>query len=782
MTCASDAGDALAGSGRRFTARTAYPAPFAGRQAPSSSRLGPRQVIAPDPALRMPHQRHLAPLAATLAALLLIATPSADAAPPRLASAAAFRDSVGVGTHPSYYDTPYGQWNRVVARLRELGVHHIRGSFFASGNAGWNARQAQNFRTAYAAGIRVNVVLDLHCSPSGRVDPCLSGMKAELPRGSVESVEWPNEHDLFGGPGWKPVLQSWGRNLYRRVKADPVLRSLRVVGPSLVAPAAPAVLGDQSAYLDAGNLHPYTGGLEPQPGAHPRRAAADAPRVGRQAARGHRGRLPHLAVRDERQPPADRRADRGRLHAPHVPRALRRRHRPDVPLRAARPARRPARLVSNFGLLHADFSPKPAFTQLKRLLDMIGSSAPPSLTPLAVNIGGDTSDVRSLLLQQGAGRYALVLWRTASVWDRDARRPLTVAPRRVTVSVPQAATVAVGHPAAGTTEPAMPLRTRTLPLELAADPVVLLLHTRTAGPLRGGPRVSRLRVHHAAGRWWVTFRLSARARVRWTLHRRGHRVRRATTRALRPGRHGVGLGRLRAGRYRLRLAVAGTARPGARAARCASACAEAPSRAPPGTRLRGCVGPPRPGAPRPRPARPVAEPASWPRRGSARAAPRRRPTRTATARCAARPAAWSPTSTPSPSPARSRATRRGASSCCAAASSPAGACGPSRAGSSTSASPSRTPPGARCARSSRSRSTSATSSASTRARPTGSCSSSSPPAPAAGSDRARPPRRRRSPPSPPRTSRGTRSRSGRPSAPCAMRSRAIRPRPRPFPA
>ena len=114
----------------------------------------------------MPHQRHLAPLAATLATLLLIVTPSADAATPRLASAAAFRDSVGVGTHPSYYDTPYGQWNRVVARLRELGVHHIRGSFFASGNAGWNARQAENFRTAFAAGIRVNVVLDLHCSPS----------------------------------------------------------------------------------------------------------------------------------------------------------------------------------------------------------------------------------------------------------------------------------------------------------------------------------------------------------------------------------------------------------------------------------------------------------------------------------------------------------------------------------------------------------------------------------------------------------------------------------------
>ena len=233
---------------------------------------------------------------------------------------------------------------------------------------------------------------------------------------------------------------------------------------------------------------------------------------------------------------------------------------------------------SNFGLLHADFSPKPAFTQLRRLLSMIGSSAPPSLTPLAVSIGGDTSDVRSLLLQQGAGRYALVLWRTASVWDRDARRPLAVAPRRVTVSAPQAATVAVEHPAAGTTEPAMTLRAGTLPLELAANPVVLLL--RTHRRRRGRPgRPGRLRragrsvragghapVAHPCpphGRTLVGRRSGSR-RARGCAGRctgRRHRVRRATTRALRPGRHRVGLGRLRAGRYRLRLAVAGRARP-----------------------------------------------------------------------------------------------------------------------------------------------------------------------------------------------------------------------------
>ena len=240
-----------------MTAATVPRTPDGGPRGPGGRRWGSRRTrstvprsAAPRavPAARMtptsaparPVRLRLAAGVAGLAAGLGLAlAPAAQAAFPRYASAAAFRDSVGIATHPSYYDTPYGQWTQVVARLRELGVHHIRAGFFASGNAGWQARQAAAYRDAYAAGIRSNVVLDLHCAPSGLVDPCLSGMKSELPAGSVESVEWLNEHDLFGGTNWQPVLQTWGRALYAKVKADPVLRSLRVIGPSLVAPNAP---------------------------------------------------------------------------------------------------------------------------------------------------------------------------------------------------------------------------------------------------------------------------------------------------------------------------------------------------------------------------------------------------------------------------------------------------------------------------------------------------------------------------------------------------------------
>ena len=61
-----------------------------------------------------------------LGACYVAVAPAASAQPVTPKSASAFRDSVGVVTHSVYYDTAYGDWNRVVARLDELGVRHLR--------------------------------------------------------------------------------------------------------------------------------------------------------------------------------------------------------------------------------------------------------------------------------------------------------------------------------------------------------------------------------------------------------------------------------------------------------------------------------------------------------------------------------------------------------------------------------------------------------------------------------------------------------------------------------
>jgi hypothetical protein len=483
-----------------------------------------------------------------------------------------------VNAAPTYFDTPYGHWDRVVAHLRALGVRHLRAGFFWSANAGWNAREVGAFRSAFAAGIRFDLVVNRTCSHDGALAPCLAAIRTRLPAGSVASVEWPNEHDLFGGPTWRADLADWGRRLHAGVKADPALRSIRVLGPSLVHKDSPLVLGDQTASLDAGNLHPYTGAKSPSPEhiaqerARMRPVSGDAPLVATEA-----GFHTSPAAVNQDQPAADEPTAAVytlRTVLEHFASGIDRTYvyelldQRDDPLHSK----------ANFGLLRTDFSPKPAFTALQRLLGMVGTGAPARRAPLAFRLSGAPGDLRSLVLQQDARRHALVLWRTASVWDRDAKRPLTVAPRRVGVALPGASGVAVGSPLRGPGLLPLGLAGDGIALEVGADPLVVLV-TRAAGapPLDAGtppgtsglpvvardrtaPRITGLRIRRVGRRHVAAFRLSERARVAGVV-RRGTRtarfrtVRRTRARTLGAGRRRLPVGRLRHGRYRLRLAV-----------------------------------------------------------------------------------------------------------------------------------------------------------------------------------------------------------------------------------
>jgi hypothetical protein len=532
---------------------------------------------------RMPVPPLLA-ASALAAAVLAWAVPAAPAT--RQSTAAAFRDSVGVNTAPTYYDTPYGRWDQVVARVRALGVRHIRAGFFWSSNAGWNTREADALRSAFAEGIRFNLVVNRTCSHDGTLAPCLAAIRTRLPVGSVASVEWPNEHDLFGGPTWRADLADWGRRLHAGVKADPALRSIRVLGPSLVHKDAPLVLGDQTAFLDAGNLHPYTGAKSPGPEhiaqerARMRPVSGNAPLVATEA-----GFHTSPAAVNQDQPAADEPTAAVytlRTVLEHFASGIERTYvyelldQRDDPLHSK----------ANFGLLRTDFSPKPAFTALQRLLGMIGTGAPVQRAPLAFRLSGAPGDLRSLVLQQDARRHALVIWRTASVWDRDAKRPLTVAPRRVGVALPGATGVAVGSPLRGASPLPVALAGGAIALDVGADPLVVLVTRAEEAPAaaagalpasgppaaardRTPPRIAGLRIRRVGRRHVAVFRLSERARVaglvrRGTRSARFRTVRRTRARTLGPGRRRLAVGRLRRGRYRLRLGVRDAAGNGGR--------------------------------------------------------------------------------------------------------------------------------------------------------------------------------------------------------------------------
>ena len=105
---------------------------------------------------------------------------------------------------------------------------------------------------------------------------------------------------------------------------------------------------------------------------------------------------------------------------------------------------------SNFGLLDADWKPKPAYAtvrNLMRLVDPQAADAPAGSLDYELQ---SASGVQQVLLRRADGSFALVLWQTAPVWDAYGRRALTVAPRTVGLRLAAPADVSVGRVSVGT--------------------------------------------------------------------------------------------------------------------------------------------------------------------------------------------------------------------------------------------------------------------------------------------------------------------------------------------
>jgi hypothetical protein len=214
------------------------------------------------------------------------------------------------------------------------------------------------------------------------------------------------------------------------------LRGIKVLGPALVDPRSRAALGNQSAWLDRGNIHPYTGASSPTPEhifseyALGSRVSGSKPVVASEA-----GFHTSLVATTGDQPAADE-----PTAAVYSVRTVLENFVDGIErtyfFELINPFNDPFNSQANYGLLRNDFSPKPAFTALKNLLAMLGTSRPATPAPLPFTLAGDTSDLRRLVLQQADGSHLLILWRTASVWNRDTKQRLAVAPKRYTVTVP----------------------------------------------------------------------------------------------------------------------------------------------------------------------------------------------------------------------------------------------------------------------------------------------------------------------------------------------------------
>jgi hypothetical protein len=383
----------------------------------------------------------LAVVVAAAAAILLLRPGEEEPESPPVAAppaAGAFADSIGVNVHLTYDNTPYADFDRVLASLRELGVRHVRDGLVPS-----RPDQYERLDRLASAGIRSTLIMG---APNAtRVSDLVATLKGPLLR-AAEAVEGPNEYDLSGDPRWADALRGYQRELYAAVRREPALRDLPVYGPTVVKPENRSAVRDLREALDAANLHPYPAGQAPEP-------AVDREIT---AARELAGRKPVVATETgyhnalnarEGQPPVDEATAADylpRLFLTAFARGIRRTYWYELVDAFPDDARGTA--DANFGLLRHDFAPKPAFVALANLLRLAGDPGAPEAPrrPLDLSIAAPRGGVRRLVLQKGDGAYLLALW---------SERPLDVR-----VRLPRAAREVALHRPSRSAHPSRQLR------------------------------------------------------------------------------------------------------------------------------------------------------------------------------------------------------------------------------------------------------------------------------------------------------------------------------------
>jgi hypothetical protein len=343
-----------------------------------------------------------------------------------------FADSVGVNLHMHFSGSTYdrGFESIVKPELLRAGVRHVRDGAYTYAEAS-SSTYYERCRALAAVGIRFNLLTSFKTLWSEPTDPAKLDDVYRWCNGAVDSFEGVNEPDLqripAGYPDWKTQTLQSQKTLWQTVKGNPALRNVKVLGPTIVW--APTALGNQSAYMDYGNWHPYPGGECPTCGdaygqnvdtfmAKYRTISGTKPIIATET--GY-----HNAVD---APAAGHRGVSERAAAIYLPRLLleyfNRGFARTYLYELIDSAYDPSDTLPNahFGLLRYDGSEKPAFKALTNVL-RITSDPGPAFTPRPLGFAatGNTARLHSTLLQKRDGTYLLGLWVERSDYDTGAR-------------------------------------------------------------------------------------------------------------------------------------------------------------------------------------------------------------------------------------------------------------------------------------------------------------------------------------------------------------------------
>ncbi len=428
-------------------------------------------------------QAALAPLLAVPAVLVAVALPATAAAAPVAASPAdSLVGSIGVNVHFDYTGTPYqSDFATVKQRLLELGVRHVRD--FLSNE---RPDQVHSLNELAAAGIGSDLILGSPDFPESVLDQTIARLK-EL--NGVEAVEGANEYAINGDSARKSKALAYQKRLYETIKGDPALASLPILGPSLVGKNWEE-LGDVSAYLDAGNIHVYPEGNQPQNRLET--VIARAPTNSAQkplwaTETGYTNAINWTpGGAGENKPISEAAAGvyYPRLLLEYFAHGLVRTYPYELLNDAPDPELDDRE--SNFGLLRNDLSPKPAFSAVRNLLQLLADPGP-GFAPgtLDYTLADSGTQLHSSLFEKRDGTFYLALWRWKAIWNPDEKVELPVAPQPVQVQLAQPLGAYAVYEPSVSAEPvasgAAPISSLTVPVGAGAT-VVELRPAEAGGP------------------------------------------------------------------------------------------------------------------------------------------------------------------------------------------------------------------------------------------------------------------------------------------------------------
>jgi hypothetical protein len=342
----------------------------------------------------------------------------------RVSWADAFVNSVGVDTHFNYGQSAYrSKYQAIREALIESGIRHVRDGSFAYSDP-------QALASLGESGITHSVEFPVNVTAE-QITSTLQAFGS-----NVDFVEPQNEYDESDGsdPHWPSEIVSEQKLLFSTVKSNPAFASIAVLGPSFGHPRDAAMVGPLDAYEDAGNEHDYT--CNSNPGTMNSTGIGSITTLLRAATNAKPIWTTEVGYADNASGWACALPDS--TIAKYDPRVIAERWLSGEPRTYFYQFADtfPDLNYDSMGLVTEDGSPKAQYDAIQSLLSLLrdpGSSFTPK--PLDYTIGGNTTNLKQVLLQKRDGSYYLLLWLEVPSWNTSTNSVLRIPPQNVTLSL-----------------------------------------------------------------------------------------------------------------------------------------------------------------------------------------------------------------------------------------------------------------------------------------------------------------------------------------------------------